>query len=214
MKALFGFTAQFCLHRLLQRLEQGSNAWSADRDAWLWTAGLGLNLLLEVFVDNWLKFVTEMRLQMPIIALISTLVFQKATRRPITYDIQSKVPWTNTNGSTATRKQSKQPPANNSGQRSRQSEINLINVDRYTCVAPRIPSCADIEQFASLTVLWPQSPLPPGFVQNLVKCGVPDAFDRPEKHSFRICSIDFARSSLHKTLEKVRTNAVRIIEIS
>jgi hypothetical protein len=80
LKAVISFSAQICLHTLLQSLEQKS---VQDTEPLVWTSCLAIALVLEVLVTGWLDWTTAMRLSMPIVALVKDLVFQKASRRPI-----------------------------------------------------------------------------------------------------------------------------------
>jgi hypothetical protein len=91
-KALFGFFAQISLHRFLQRLETGLDTGIAEKEAWRWVMALSCSLLAEAVVETWFKWVSEMRLEMPIIAFITAIVLQKTTRRLISYEPQNARP--------------------------------------------------------------------------------------------------------------------------
>ncbi|KAL7790293.1 ABC transporter [Trichoderma ceciliae] len=81
-KALSQFGSVLALHRLLRQLEDrlahinGSGPWTSV----IW---LGFALMVETTTANWLTWVTQMRLQMPIIALLNTLIYEKNMRRQL-----------------------------------------------------------------------------------------------------------------------------------
>jgi hypothetical protein len=80
LKSVLSFSAQICLHTLLQSLEQKS---TRSKEPFVWTSCLAMALVLEVLVTGWLDWTTAMKLSMPVVALVKDLVFQKASRRPI-----------------------------------------------------------------------------------------------------------------------------------
>lgn len=88
-KALSQFGGVVILHRLLQQLE-GHSAPSHGSSPWVFVLGFGLALMLETIMVNWLTWVTQMRLQMPIIALLNTLLFEKNMRKQLMHEESSR----------------------------------------------------------------------------------------------------------------------------
>jgi hypothetical protein len=114
LKSALSFSAQICLHTLLQSLEQKS---ARGKEPFVWTLCLAIALVLEVFITGWLDWTTAMRLSLPIVALVKDLVFQKASRRPIGY------------GNSKEKSDSRICPSSGS-EASQHSEFNLISSDR------------------------------------------------------------------------------------
>lgn len=91
LKAVVSFSAQYAFHRLLDRLERlPTTQRVSDQATWLWAASMGASLMLETFVDAWLRWVSEMKLRMSVNALLTSLVFEKATKIRISNKIQDK----------------------------------------------------------------------------------------------------------------------------
>jgi hypothetical protein len=82
LKTLASFSIQVSVHRLLQQLE-------GDRtSAWTWVAALAFSLVAEMSISCWLSSFAEVSLEIPTIAQIILLVFQKSLRRKISHSSQ------------------------------------------------------------------------------------------------------------------------------
>lgn len=86
VKVVSEFGSRLALHRLLQALEKPALDASEAR---LWVLLLGVALTFDAIAGGWLAWITQMKLQMPIIALLKALIFEKMTRRQITYEDNS-----------------------------------------------------------------------------------------------------------------------------
>ena len=81
LKSILGFTSQILMLYFLQHLDTEYTYIGVDKEAWFLVLGFGLSLSLEIAVDGWLEWVTASRLVIPVQALLSSLIFQKATRQ-------------------------------------------------------------------------------------------------------------------------------------
>lgn len=91
LRATSEFATRLILFRLLRCLEAPTDNrlhHSFPSRAMLWVAGLAASLLVESFASQWLNWISQMKLSMPVIALLNGLVFEKMTRLPK----QGKVP--------------------------------------------------------------------------------------------------------------------------
>lgn len=86
--AISEFLSRYTQYRLLQSLERQAKS---DDEVWLWVAGLGLSLLTETIISGWLSWVTQWKLQMPMIALLNALTLGKTTRRQLAYETASSL---------------------------------------------------------------------------------------------------------------------------
>ncbi|KAH6606189.1 abc bile acid transporter [Trichoderma cornu-damae] len=87
LKAFSQFAGIFFLHRLLEQLE-GPVPYADGRGPWTQVFGLGFALTMETVTTNWLIWVTQMKLEMPVIALLNTLIFEKHMRRPLPHEAE------------------------------------------------------------------------------------------------------------------------------
>jgi hypothetical protein len=120
LKALSGFGSRFAFHQLLECLESRLVRGS---EAWMWVIGLGFGLLAETIVGGSLSWFTQMKLEMPVIALLNALVFEKTTRRQLVHGKSQA------NG--GNEKEEQQPGP---------SLTDMISNDRYVSV----PACSQI----------------------------------------------------------------------
>lgn len=77
LEALSEFSTRFVVHHLLQRLENQPKI-----DAWTfaWVALLPLSLLSESLWGNWSTWTGHTRIQLPMLGLLQSLVFEKSLR--------------------------------------------------------------------------------------------------------------------------------------
>lgn len=80
LKALSEFGTRLVLYGLLKHLERGTED---VHMLWMCASGLSVGLLAEAIVKGWLTWVTHMKLEMPIIVLLNTLVFDKMLRKQL-----------------------------------------------------------------------------------------------------------------------------------
>jgi hypothetical protein len=130
--SLLSILPEFTMQQILGILEQTRTG--EDKGAtmtsrlWMWTAVLGVGLLLKVYLNTWLSWVTMARLQMPVFSLLATLVFDKAVRL---YDLA--IPPRNCEkGRDAEEKPKKASP----------SVVNHMKIDRYVALAHPYPCIA------------------------------------------------------------------------
>ncbi|KAL2171894.1 hypothetical protein VTG60DRAFT_1281 [Thermothelomyces hinnuleus] len=71
---------QVVLYNFLSRIERSRQHTAADPTVFLWVFGLLLSQLLQVGVNNWLKWITASRLEIPVSSLLQSLVFSKALK--------------------------------------------------------------------------------------------------------------------------------------
>ncbi|KAL1840259.1 hypothetical protein VTK73DRAFT_3804 [Phialemonium thermophilum] len=92
LAALCGVGSRAALYQLLRCLEPAQRRPDEDlpsgdttRAALAWVAVLGLSLAARSVLDTRLSWLSETRLQMPVIATLKALVFDKSTRIPISH---------------------------------------------------------------------------------------------------------------------------------
>ncbi|KAL2158565.1 hypothetical protein VTH06DRAFT_4332 [Thermothelomyces fergusii] len=71
---------QVVLYNFLSRIERSRRHSDADPAVFFWVLGLLLSQLLQVGVNNWLKWITASRLEIPVSSLLQSLVFSKALK--------------------------------------------------------------------------------------------------------------------------------------
>ncbi|KAK4250854.1 hypothetical protein C7999DRAFT_11392 [Corynascus novoguineensis] len=71
---------QVVLYNFLSKIEQSRQHTAADPTVFFWVFGLLLSQLLQVGVNNWLKWITASRLEIPVSSLLQSLVFSKALK--------------------------------------------------------------------------------------------------------------------------------------
>jgi ABC-type multidrug transport system fused ATPase/permease subunit len=141
------FGPQFAMFNLLKLLEQRAQGDQVAAVAWAWVFGLGFFMLGSSLFESWLFWIVYARLGVPIRAMLSVLVFMKATRRKDVKGVQkadvaaaedaktSHGPAVNESsghkgGDTASgAKKDDADDDEESMQKSRQSTINLVGVD-------------------------------------------------------------------------------------
>ncbi|KAK3310355.1 uncharacterized protein B0T15DRAFT_518279 [Chaetomium strumarium] len=79
--AFLSLFPQVVLYNFLSRIERSQQHASADPTVFIWVFGLLLSQLLQVGVNNWLKWITASRLEIPVGSLLQSLVFSKALKQ-------------------------------------------------------------------------------------------------------------------------------------
>ena len=78
----FGNVApQFVLLHLLRLLESRQVGRSVSSEAWIWVLALLASTFLPIILENWLFWVSQAEITIPVRAELSSLIFQKALRR-------------------------------------------------------------------------------------------------------------------------------------
>lgn len=130
---------QVVLYNFLSRIERSRQHTDADPAVFLWVFGLLLSQLLQVGVNNWLKWITSSRLEIPVSSLLQSLVFSKALQLYETASPGQEVvkDSNHKNGNSS----GHQDGSRNSGGKNksnvsgtRQSVINHMKLDRYVRV--------------------------------------------------------------------------------
>ncbi|KAL2269930.1 hypothetical protein VTJ83DRAFT_2114 [Remersonia thermophila] len=79
--ALLALFPQVVLYNFLSRIERSQQRESRDPTVFIWVFGLLLSQIFQVGVNNWLKWITASRLEIPVGSLLQSLVFSKALRQ-------------------------------------------------------------------------------------------------------------------------------------
>ena len=66
---------------ILSLLQEKLPGEAVDMQAYFWVAGLGASMIVSTFIETWMFWVVEARLGIPGRGLLSSLIFEKATRR-------------------------------------------------------------------------------------------------------------------------------------
>ena len=83
--ATLSFTPQLVFFMLLRSLETRERQLDAhDYASWGWAPTLGLCILMSSTVETWLNWIPLSKLSIPLSAQLSTAIFNKVTRMPIT----------------------------------------------------------------------------------------------------------------------------------
>ena len=154
------FGAPYAMFNLLKLLEQREEGERVATRAWAWVLGLGFSMIFTSLVESWLYYSVWADLGIPMRAMLSSLVFMKATRRKDVKGVSKAKDKTATDTSIAgcavvdlstglngghtapSADQETDEDEDENMQKSRQSTINLVGVD-----AKRI---ADFWSFAFL----------------------------------------------------------------
>jgi hypothetical protein len=138
--ALLALFPQVVLYNFLSRIEQSQKRESRDPTVFIWVFGLLLSQVLQVGVNNWLKWITASRLEIPVGSLLQSLVFSKALKH-----YETAPPGQNAEKSSSSGQQAGSQTANgvpSKGGKSkggkvpetRQSVVNHMKLDRYASV--------------------------------------------------------------------------------
>jgi hypothetical protein len=135
--ALLALFPQVVLHNFLDMIERNEERVSTDPTVFLWVFGLLLSQLLQVGVNNWLKWITASRLEVPVQSLLQSLVFHKALKQYETAPPGQNVDKGNNSGSQGASTDTNGKAGTQAGKskgkepETRQSVINHMKLDRY-----------------------------------------------------------------------------------
>lgn len=135
--ALLALFPQVVLYNFLSRIEESEERGSADPTVFVWVFGLLLSQLLQVGVNNWLKWITASRLEVPVQSLLQSLVFHKALKQYETAPPGQNVDKGSNSGSKDASKDAngktgaQAAKAKGKEPETRQSVINHMKLDRY-----------------------------------------------------------------------------------
>lgn len=124
---------QVVLYNFLSKIERSRQHTAADPTVFFWVFGLLLSQLLQVGVNNWLKWITASRLEIPVSSLLQSLVFSKALKLYETAPPGQNVDKDSKPGSQDTA-QGLGGKAKAKTSETRQSVINHMKLDRYVLV--------------------------------------------------------------------------------
>lgn len=137
--AFLSLFPQVVLYNFLSRIENSHGHATTDPTVFIWVLGLLLSQLLQVGVNNWIKWITTSRLELPVGSLLQSLVFSKALKQYETAPPGQKVdkekdskPGSQNGVTDANDKNRKKDGAKAKGNEpeTRQSVINHMKLDR------------------------------------------------------------------------------------
>jgi hypothetical protein len=171
--ALLALFPQVVLYNFLSRIEQSQQHTSADPTVFIWVFGLLLSQLLQVGVNNWLKWITASRLEIPANSLLQSLVFSKALKQYETAPPGQNADKAGKSGSQDASKDSAAKTKGRDGKgtgketETRQSVINHMKLDRYAAFVNSTsePEFADNSKWPRDHLLHVQQQLPHGHLQ-------------------------------------------------
>ncbi|KAK4162527.1 hypothetical protein QBC43DRAFT_215287 [Cladorrhinum sp. PSN259] len=79
--ALLALFPQVVLYNFLSRIEHSHGHTTTDPTVFIWVLGLLVSQLLQVGINNWIKWITTSRLEIPVSSLLQSLVFSKALKQ-------------------------------------------------------------------------------------------------------------------------------------
>ncbi|KAK4197758.1 hypothetical protein QBC40DRAFT_267351 [Triangularia verruculosa] len=79
--ALLALFPQVVLYNFLERIESSQKQAATDPTIFIWVLALLLAQLFQVGVNNWIRWITTTRLEIPVGSLLQSLVFFKALRQ-------------------------------------------------------------------------------------------------------------------------------------
>lgn len=157
------FAPQLAMYRLLRLLEQRAQGASIALVAWAWVFGLGLAMIISMWIEAWFYWLVWSRIAIPIRVELSALIFFKAMSRKDVKGVGSKktqaededdgnkAPIINQpsgqkgeDTAPGADKKAEEDEDDEALQRSRQSTINLVGVDTKR-----------ITDFASFSYIFP-----------------------------------------------------------
>ncbi|EAQ92517.1 hypothetical protein CHGG_00752 [Chaetomium globosum CBS 148.51] len=126
---------QVVLYNFLSKIERSQQHTAADPTVFFWVFGLLLSQLFQVGVNNWLKWITASRLEIPVSSLLQSLVFSKALKLYETAPPGQNVDKGNKSGSQGSSSDANGDSGTSSGKakskepETRQSVINHMKLD-------------------------------------------------------------------------------------
>ena len=79
--AILQFTPQLAMYNILKLIEAKAPGTPIAVQAYLWVLGLGLSMIVGSFIETWLFWIVEAHLGIPARSTLSSLIFEKATRK-------------------------------------------------------------------------------------------------------------------------------------
>ncbi|KAK3996469.1 hypothetical protein QBC44DRAFT_148824 [Cladorrhinum sp. PSN332] len=79
--AILAVFPQIVLYNFLSRIEHSHGQTTTDPTVFIWVLGLLLTQILQVGINNWVKWITTSRLEIPVSCLLQSLVFSKALKQ-------------------------------------------------------------------------------------------------------------------------------------
>ena len=170
--ALLSLFPQVVLYNFLSRIEQSQERTSADPTIFIWVLGLLLSQILQVGVNNWLKWITASRLEIPVGSLLQSLVFSKALKQYETAPPGQNVDKSSKSSSHGGSGDANGNPGESTGKakgkvpETRQSVINHMKLDRYFFLEKSLETIlSDTSQWPRHNLLHLQQQLPHGHFQ-------------------------------------------------
>lgn len=80
-QGIIQFAPQLAMYKLLELIEQRSKAKAIASEAWPWTFGLGMSIIIAAWMEAFMHWVVWARIGSPIRSELSALIFSKSTRR-------------------------------------------------------------------------------------------------------------------------------------
>lgn len=81
LAAILQFTPQLAMYNILKLIEAKAPGTPIATKAYLWVLGLGLSMVVGSFIETWLFWIVEAHLGIPARSTLSSLIFEKATRK-------------------------------------------------------------------------------------------------------------------------------------
>ncbi|ERT02813.1 hypothetical protein HMPREF1624_01115 [Sporothrix schenckii ATCC 58251] len=125
VRSVLALFPQFVIYQFLEGLDnhEGGNK-AANPKLWGWVIGIGVSLVLQIWIGSAQRWLTSSRLEAPLNSLVQTLIFQKALRLDEAADPGHKV----AEGDGKTGNKDKKGPKKPEGD-VRQSVVNHMKLD-------------------------------------------------------------------------------------
>lgn len=126
IRSVLALFPQFVIYQFLEGLDshEGGNK-AANPKLWGWVIGIGVSLVLQIWIGSAQRWLTSSRLEAPLNSLVQTLIFQKALRLDEAADPGHKVAEDDGKPGDKGKKGSKKPEGD-----VRQSVVNHMKLDR------------------------------------------------------------------------------------
>ncbi|KIH86986.1 ABC bile acid transporter [Sporothrix brasiliensis 5110] len=127
VRSVLALFPQFIIYQFLEGLDshEGGNK-AANPKLWGWVIGIGVSLVLQIWIGSAQRWLTSSRLEAPLNSLVQTLIFQKALRLDEAADPGHKV----AEGDGKTGNRDKKGPKKPEGD-VRQSVVNHMKLDSH-----------------------------------------------------------------------------------
>ncbi|CAK7220016.1 hypothetical protein SCUCBS95973_004013 [Sporothrix curviconia] len=127
VRSVLALFPQFVIYQFLEGLDnhQGGNK-AANPKLWGWVIGIGISLVLQIWIGSAQRWLTSSRLEAPLNSLVQTLIFQKALRLDEAADPGHKVSDEDKKGGDKGKKTAKKAEGD-----VRQSVVNHMKLDSH-----------------------------------------------------------------------------------